>query len=43
MQMNGVDAGTMTRILGHKDLETMMIYAYLAPDHLAEAVNRLMF
>ena len=26
MQMNGVDPATMARILGHKDIETTMIY-----------------
>lgn len=39
--MNGVDLPTVQKLLGHSDIQTTMIYAHLAPDHLADAVNRL--
>jgi site-specific recombinase XerD len=29
--------------MGHSDIQTTMIYAHLAPDHLADAVNKLKF
>lgn len=41
MQMNGVDPATMGKILGHRDIETTMIYTHLAPDHLVNALNNL--
>jgi len=31
------------KLMGHSDIQTTMIYAHLAPDHLADAVNRLSF
>lgn len=39
--MNGVDLPTVQKLMGHSDIQTTMIYAHLAPDHLAEAVERL--
>ena len=41
--MKGVDLPTVQRLMGHSDIETTMIYAHLAPDHIAEAINRLDF
>lgn len=39
--MKGVDLPTVQRLLGHSDILTTMIYSHLAPDHLADAVNKL--
>ena len=39
--MSGVDLPTVQKLMGHSDIETTMIYAHLAPDHLAQAVNKL--
>ena len=39
--MSGVDLPTVKKLMGHSDIDTTMIYAHLAPDHLADAVNRL--
>jgi len=41
--MSGVDLPTVKKLMGHSDIQTTMIYAHLAPDHLAEAVDRLSF
>ena len=41
--MQGADLPTVMKLMGHADIQTTMIYAHLAPDHLAEAVNRLTF
>jgi integrase len=41
--MNGVDLPTVSKLMGHSDIETTMIYAHLAPDHLANAVTKLPF
>lgn len=41
--MNGVDLPTVQQLLGHSDIQTTMIYAHLAPDHLAGAVDSLSF
>jgi len=41
--MKGVDLPTVRKLLGHSDIQTTMIYAHLAPDHLADAVNKLSF
>jgi len=38
--MAGVDLVSVKEILGHRDIETTMRYAHLAPGHLREAVNR---
>jgi len=39
--MNGVDLPTVKKLMGHSDIQTTMIYAHLAPDHLEKAVDRL--
>jgi len=41
--MKGVDLPTVQRLMGHSDIQTTMIYAHLAPDHLADAVDKLKF
>jgi len=41
--MKGVDLPTVKKLMGHSDIETTMIYAHLAPDHLADAVDKLEF
>jgi site-specific recombinase XerD len=41
--MKGVDLPTVMKLMGHSDIQTTMIYAHLAPDHLAGAVNKLDF
>jgi site-specific recombinase XerD len=41
--MNGVDLPTVMKLMGHSDIQTAMIYAHLAPDHLANAVTKLPF
>ena len=39
--MKGVDLPTVQKLLGHSDIQTTMIYAHLAPDHLVDAVDKL--
>jgi len=41
--MKGVDLPTVQKLMGHTDIKTTMIYAHLAPDHLADAVEKLGF
>jgi len=41
--MAGVDLAAVQKLLGHKDIETTMKYAHLAPDHLKAAVGKLSF
>lgn len=41
--MKGVDLPTVMKLMGHSDIQTTMIYAHLAPDHLADAVDKLEF
>ena len=41
--MAGVPLATVSKLLGHADIKTTMIYAHLSPDHLKEAVNKLNF
>ena len=41
--MNGVDLPTVKKLLGHADIQTTMIYAHLAPDHLVDSVNKLKY
>ena len=36
----GVDRVSVREILGHRDIETTLRYAHLAPGHLRDAVNR---
>jgi len=39
----GVDLPTVKKLMGHSDIQTTMIYAHLAPDHLNDAVDKLEF
>ncbi len=41
--MNGVDLPTVGKLMGHSDVETTMIYAHLAPEHLSKAIVKLPF
>lgn len=41
MQMNGVDAATMGKILGHKDIETTMIYTHQTQEHLKKSIEKV--
>jgi hypothetical protein len=38
--MSGVDLYCVKEFLGHRDIETTLWYARLAPGHLQEAVNK---
>ena len=38
--MAGVDLVSVKEILDHRDIQTTLRYAHLAPEHLREAVNR---
>ncbi len=38
--MAGVDLVAVQKILGHRDIQTTLRYAHLAPGHLREAINR---
>ncbi len=39
--MKGVDLPTVQKLMGHSDIQTTMIYSHLAPDHLADAAEKL--
>ena len=41
MQMNGVDPATMGKILGHKDIETTMIYTHQTDKHLKDSISKI--
>lgn len=41
MQMNGVDAPTMAKILGHQDLSTTMIYTHQSQEHLKKSIEKV--
>jgi len=41
--MAGVDLPTVKKLMGHSDIQTTMIYAHLAKDHLSQAVDKLSF
>jgi integrase len=41
MQMNGVDPATMGKILGHKDIETTMIYTHQTQEHLKRSIEKV--
>ena len=43
MQMRGVDPATMGRILGHKDIETTMIYTHQTNEHLKKSIEMIGF
>jgi hypothetical protein len=38
--MAGVDLVRVKEIMGHRDIETTLRYAHLAPNHLKDGVNR---
>ncbi len=38
--MAGVDLVSVKEIFGHRDIQTTLRYAHLAPGHLRDAVNR---
>jgi integrase len=39
--MKGENIYTVSKLLGHKDIQTTQIYAHLAPDYLKSAVDKL--
>jgi site-specific recombinase XerD len=41
--MSGVDLPTVKKLLGHADIDTTMIYAHLADEHVDKAVDKLSF
>lgn len=41
--MSGVDLPTIKKLLGHADIDTTMIYAHLADEHVDKAVDKLNF
>jgi len=41
--MKGVDLPTVSKLMGHADIETTMIYAHLADKHIDKAVEKLVF
>jgi len=41
--MKGVDLPTVSKLMGHADIETTMIYAHLADKHIDKAVEKLEF
>ena len=41
--MQGIDLPTVRKLMGHSDIQTTMIYAHLAPDHLDAAVDKLAY
>ena len=43
LAMAGVPLPTIQQLLGHKDIQTVMIYAHLSPQHLRDSVGALPF
>ncbi len=39
--MSGIDARTVQKWMGHKDLKTTLRYAHVSPDHEKAAINLL--
>ncbi|MBA7702577.1 Tyrosine recombinase XerC [subsurface metagenome] len=39
--MAGVDLASVQKLMGHRNIQTTMIYAHLSPGHLAQAVDKL--
>ncbi len=42
-QMSGIDARTVQKWMGHKDLKTTLRYAHVSPDHEKAAICRLQY
>jgi len=40
-QINSVDPATMGKILGHKDIETTMIYTHQTQEHLRKIIGKI--
>ena len=40
-QINGVDPATMGKTLGHKDMETTMIYTHQTDEHLKRSIAKI--
>jgi len=43
LAMSGVPLPTIQQLLGHRDIQTVMIYAHLSPSHLHESAKALPF
>jgi site-specific recombinase XerD len=41
--MKGVDLPTVSKLMGHTDIDTTMIYSHLADSHVDKAVEKLEF
>lgn len=41
LQMKGVDPATMGKILGHRDIETTMIYTHQTQEHLKRSIDKI--
>jgi len=40
-QTNGVDFATMGKILGHRDIETTIIYTHQTQEHLKKSIEKI--
>jgi site-specific recombinase XerD len=43
LAMAGVPLPTLQKLLGHRDIQTVMIYAHLSPSHIHQSVEALPF
>ena len=43
LAMAGIPLPTIQQLLGHRDIQTVMIYAHLSPSHVHQSVNALPF
>ena len=41
LQMNGVDAPTVSRLLGHKSLGMTMVYTHQTAEHLKKSIEKV--
>ena len=41
--MSGIDARTVQKWMGHKDLKTTLRYAHVSPDHEKAAIQKLSY
>ena len=39
--MGGIDLNTVRELLGHGDMKMTLLYAHLAPEHMAQAIRVL--